>query len=216
MVSIRMPLVFYAIAQPPSSDAKGPRPSRMRGRRKFALYAVIIAFVCTIVLVLAIFVLGIGNGDLPGIRNGQYISYDVTAVPSEGRTLTGTLRLEISNVTSSNLTMKLTMTIDGRTTSMQSTLNYSKDWSTVPIGTTEGLGGSSPDYFGQAYLGQESLSTVYGTKTVYHYSRQYSTFIFEFWSDANGCPYKFWFQYYLSGTTVTCTLHGTNIKDFKS
>jgi hypothetical protein len=181
--------------------------TRSGSRRNLAVIAIVVVVACAIVAAVVILGLGNGNGDLSGIRNGEYMSYNVTATMS-GQTMTGTMRMDVSNVTSSTMTVKYTITIAGRSTSEEATLNYSGDsWSTAQVGTP---GGSNT-----TYIGQESMSTVYGTMTVYHYSEQYSGYAYEFWSGSNGCPYKIVYAY-TSGMIVTCMLHDTNIKDFKS
>jgi hypothetical protein len=190
--------------------AQEPVPSGSKKRRNVALIAAVIVVACALIAVAVIVGLN-GNGDLTGIKNGEYLSYDASATMS-GRTIAGSMRMDISNVTSSSLTMKVTATFGGSSQSEQQTVNFSGDsWATAQLGTSSGMANGSSF----TYLGQESLTTVYGAEMTSHYSTQYSGYTYEFWSGANGCPYKMLFSY-TSGMVVTCTLNDTNIKDFKT
>jgi hypothetical protein len=207
-----------AIIQPGhESKPLGPRTNR-----NLIIIGAVIIIAAAIIVAAILLAMTFGwpnNSDptgLAGIQNGQYATYHMSMASSSDPTITGTLTINISNVTSTNLTIIIVLSGGGVSNTAQYNFNYSgNNWTTVSFANAGGLSGGSSNGSNLTLLGQEQLSTIYGERITNHYSMTYPEYIYEFWSGTNGCPYKMVFTT-SSGLTATCILQKTNILDFKT
>ncbi len=203
---------------PTNPTGRGPIPkglTRTRGLLTIAAVLIIFFVVILAVALIGSYLLGPSNNgnsnDIPGIANGQYLRYSAT-ITTSAHDFTGTMRIDISNVTANNFTMTYTYTINGVNQVTKQLENYSgNDWSTASFSDA-----NSSDNTSMTLVGQEQISTVYGNEMTDHYTANYSGYTYDTWSGTtNGCPYKLKFSY-SDGMIVTCVLQDTNIKDFKA
>ncbi|MCL2143182.1 MAG: hypothetical protein FWH44_02870 [Methanomassiliicoccaceae archaeon] len=148
-----------------------------------------------------------GNDD--GYSNseyiGQYAKYSISSSPSRFK---GTLTIEVTDATSSQLQYMFSWNITGPIGILPLYSDSSKQWADFGEGDTF----ASPLYkYAGDPEGEATLSTIHGIKTTVIYMAALGGQEAKMWvGKDNGIVYRI--ETVIDGTKITCTLTGTNIK----
>ncbi len=202
------------IVQASNTTSSGQNAGIDRGRKGHKMIAIIVASLLVAVLIVAA-ALVVGSYAAPTaatpsivLINGDYLLYNVT-VSSSGSTTYESEKMIFSNITSSRMNIEYIINSSGNITSRLYTFELiGNEWI---VNSTNDSQPSGP--VTMTDQGQQSISTVYGQKTVEEYEYNTTSYTEHDWDDqVTGLQYECFVQYHDAGnTTKTYLLVSTNI-----